>query len=61
MQRIISWNVASVRSRLPALEKFLKEYPWKEIWNEWIKRISTGYCIFAGNKSHRRKFPFYGF
>ena len=43
MQRIISWNVASVRSRLPALEKFLKEYQPDIVFLQEIKATEENF------------------
>lgn len=48
MQRIISWNVASVRSRLPTLEKFLL-------------KIQPDICFLQEIKSTEENFPFMDF
>ncbi len=43
MQRIISWNVASVRSRMPVLEKFLKEYQPDIVFLQEIKATEENF------------------
>lgn len=48
MQRIISWNVASVRSRLPVLEKFLLQ-------------IQPDICFLQEIKATEENFPFMDF
>lgn len=48
MQRIISWNVASVRSRLPVLEKFLLEF-------------QPDICFLQEIKATEENFPFMDF
>ena len=48
MQRIISWNVASVRSRFPVLEKFLLEF-------------QPDICFLQEIKATEENFPFMDF
>ena len=48
MQRIISWNVASVRSRLPVLEKFLLQF-------------QPDICFLQEIKATEENFPFMDF
>ena len=43
MQRIISWNVASVRSRMPTLEKFLQEYQPDIVFLQEIKATEDNF------------------
>lgn len=47
MQRIISWNVASVRSRMQTLEKFLNEYQPDIVFLQEIKSTDENFPFMA--------------
>ncbi len=47
MQRIISWNVASVRSRLPVLEKLLQQYQPEIMFLQEIKATDENFPYMA--------------
>lgn len=47
MQRIISWNVASVRSRLPVLEKFLRQEAPDVVFLQEIKATEETFPFMA--------------
>lgn len=47
MQRIISWNVASVRSRMQILEKFLNEYQPDIVFLQEIKSTDENFPFMA--------------
>ena len=47
MQKIMSWNVASVRARMPALEQVLKTYQPDILFLQEIKATDENFPFMA--------------